>query len=200
MEEVPLEEAAGREQRGAPAIDETCRRETSGAVRCAWLPGKGCVLLAGRRFRQGDEILVEPPLLRVSEPPQTPAFRALEDLCTRRAAELPLEPLWYWLVLSSLTEAQRGAPAEALGLPPAVPEETQRRLLLLYGARLDEPEAPPEPPDGGRFAEVLAEAVQPEPRTPHPPPQRGCWVGQPVRRVRGWLGGRDGGWVAGFPG
>ena len=96
MAEVLLKEAAGPGRRGArEVVDEICRRETSGAVRCARLPGKGCVLLAGRRFRQGEEILVEPPLLRVAEPPQTPAFQALEELCERRAAELPLAPLWH---------------------------------------------------------------------------------------------------------
>ena len=32
-------------------------------------------------------------------------------------------------------------------------------MVVLVGARPDEPEAPPEPPDCGRFAAVLAEAV-----------------------------------------
>ncbi|CAE8609182.1 unnamed protein product [Polarella glacialis] len=125
-------------------IDGVCLKERGGVVRCSSAPGKGRILLAGRDFDPGELILEERPLHQVCESPDSSCFQAIESLRQRNPREFRLDTLWYWLAVSSLTAEQleSGAAPPREGLPPPVPEELQRRLLLLQGGESVDISAP----------------------------------------------------------
>ncbi|CAE8732068.1 unnamed protein product [Polarella glacialis] len=125
-------------------IDGVCLKERGGVVRCSSAPGKGRILLAGRDFDPGELILEERPLHQVCESPDSSCFQAIESFRQRNPREFRLDTLWYWLAVSSLTAEQleSGAAPPREGLPPPVPEELQRRLLLLQGGESVDVSAP----------------------------------------------------------
>lgn len=116
----------------AAFVDEACSEQVGGALRCSWTARKGRILSAGRSFCPGAIILKDPPMMVVTEPHGC-ELETLEACCRRRAHELPLEPLWYWLGLATLTEEQRTGMGEfSNNLPPAPSCEAQQKVLLLY--------------------------------------------------------------------
>eukprot|EP00933_Yihiella_yeosuensis_P038111 TRINITY_DN32071_c0_g2_i1.p1 TRINITY_DN32071_c0_g2~~TRINITY_DN32071_c0_g2_i1.p1 ORF type:complete len:529 (-),score=94.23 TRINITY_DN32071_c0_g2_i1:22-1608(-) len=120
-------------------IDAVCLEERGSRIRCSWSATKGRVLLAGCSFKPGDVILEEEPLHHVAEAFDSAVFQALESFCKANPTDLPLDPLWYWLAISSLTDEQLSSLAVGKdGSRPSiasVPQELQRRLLMLQGGR-----------------------------------------------------------------
>lgn len=110
-------------------------REMDAAVSCEWSPTKGRILQSQCAQEAGTVILSASPLIEVSEPSagSSQAYNLLREMCDENPEIFPLDPMWYWLVLASLTPVQLGNATERVhGLPPPTTEDIQQKLLLLY--------------------------------------------------------------------
>jgi len=128
-------EAATPEEAAAdcPYINEYCRDRHKSIVRCSWTREKGRILVSQKAFKQGDVLFREPPLHIVAEQKDCPAFRSLKELCAKNPQVLEYEPLWYWTALCSLKSSQLPPADSPL---PAITEDQQRKLLLLYHSEI----------------------------------------------------------------
>lgn len=123
------------EDRGISYINNYVAENHDGKFKCDHLTEKGRILLSARRFKQGEVMFVEPPLLIVAERASNPWFIRLSKLL--KEGDFDYDALWYWAALNALCDSQ--VDEEAKKHLATITQDQQHRLLLLYHDAVDAP-------------------------------------------------------------